>query len=275
MRAYVDSDDGSSRTLADVTLTDRPADMSLCFRKARATAQTVTDPTSCDTATGTKGAFALTSTDHDPSKHLDVHAFFRTTDALNNDMLAGRVDAVDLPPMLQANLDADGTVQLHALKPGPTPDSPAEAASVGSLGFHVATFDISDAGYAVAPYDVVTKGDPFPAPALNGQHLSATITDKDLEVRGELGPTSPGEPGSSLSSLVLSPFRASRRTASPTTRRTRQPRLLRRPTRALRSRSCSRRAVVVASASRSSSTRAASACGCTTPASTRSRRRSR
>ncbi|MGH9138623.1 MAG: hypothetical protein ACRD0G_16520 [Acidimicrobiales bacterium] len=203
MRAYADLDDGTEHVIADVALTDRPADLSLCFRGGRFAAEPVAQPTFCDTAEGQKAAFELTTVPGTGGAQLDVNAFFRILDRSTSEIIAGRADVEDLPPVLRGDLGEDGNIVIEALQgDGET------SASVGRIDAHVATFDIADHGYAASEQPFVEQRvarPPFPAFVAPGQHLGLALDALDVEARLLVGPPTEGAPGSRLSRVRLAP----------------------------------------------------------------------
>ena len=176
VRAYVDTDDGDKRAIADVTVARSPRrPVAVLPRRARRppTTSPCVEPTTafCDTGTATDGAFELSSTPHEAGEELDVNAYFRIADADRQD-LSGRADIEDLPPR-SCGPSSAATAEALSVPDGETTGR-GDAASVGRLGFHVASFDIADHGYSDPPFVPAPAGRPVPgAAAAGGQHIGA------------------------------------------------------------------------------------------------------
>ncbi len=127
----------------------------------------------------------------------DVHAFLRIATDGGTEVTSGRVDVLDVPPVVRAasatvvdagGFDADGETAL----------------GIGLIDAHVATFDIADHGYAVPPFEprpvatAVRRG-PSRHPHLGGGDRPRP--------RGQRPPRRrrPGDAGASLERIRLTP----------------------------------------------------------------------
>ncbi|MGH2726751.1 MAG: hypothetical protein ACRDKS_07215, partial [Actinomycetota bacterium] len=208
VRAYADVDTGTQRLIGDVTLPDTPAGITLCFRGAKESAGGApTDPVYCDTApmNDDQGAFQFVQRPNPPVGELDVHAYARYATAGGADVLSGRVDIINIPKVVQGTFgdgtaDVGGFEELDADGVGITPDG------IDKIGFNLASFDITNTGYADPHFDLRTKdGDPFPAVATSRQHVGLAADDTDFELVGSIGSVEgSGIPGSDLRRVFVS-----------------------------------------------------------------------
>lgn len=199
VRAYVDLlDDASQSVIGDVSLLDVPAGLSLCFRgekdPANATLAAV-DPTFCDTTPSDpelakkQGAFQFKGEALEAGTELDVHAFVRRATGGGANVISGRVDIENVPPVVQGTF-GDGKVDVGGFEADPLTPDPGDLRPDGidRIGFHVANFDIADHGYADPPFQprTVTRA-PFPARATANQHLGLATDGTSFEVVGRIG----------------------------------------------------------------------------------------
>ncbi|MGH9284209.1 MAG: hypothetical protein ACRD0M_00840, partial [Acidimicrobiales bacterium] len=207
VRVYADVDLGTAHLLGDVTIPDVPAGMTLCFRGAKddaASAEPVA-PVFCDRAPADdQGAFQFVARPKDPSKRLDVHAFVRLSTGAGADVLAGRVDILNVPRVVQGTFGGEATEvagfdALDADGSGTGPDG------IDRIGFHLASFDIADHGYSARPYaERRVERDPFPAVATARQHVGLAADDTDFELVGRIGEVEPSAvAGSDLRRILI------------------------------------------------------------------------
>lgn len=187
IRGYVDLDpDGINQTLADVTLTDVPAGLELCFRGAKPRPGTAAVPTFCDQQDPALGAFEARMSPVDGPKELDVNAFVRLARGGGTSILAGKLDVQNIPNVVRGTF-GDGKVDIG----GYTLAGVAEG--IDKIAAHAASFDIPDDGWdaSTRPYQprFVLRA-PFPAPRPSGEHVSLRADDTDFEASAQIGPQS-------------------------------------------------------------------------------------
>ena len=99
--------------VADVTLPDAPEGINLCFRGPK-NPSTTTEPrvlTYCDNApTNDEGAFSVVTDGDADDNELDVHAFVRVAKNGGADVLATRLDVLNLPRVVQGTFNKDGKI---------------------------------------------------------------------------------------------------------------------------------------------------------------------
>lgn len=201
IRAYADIlKDPTAHTVADVTLNDVPAGMSLCFRgkKDATTAPAAGQATYCDTGdsnipvTNDDGALQFIGTPDTPAASpLDVDAFVRHAGGGGSDILSGRIRIDNIPFVVQGtfptsaqagNLDVGGFVRSG---PNLVPDG------IDRIEANIATFDLNpaDTGYgANSPFEPKTNNiSPFPVTATANQHLKAAVKDGEAQIRARIG----------------------------------------------------------------------------------------
>jgi hypothetical protein len=216
VRAYVDAGSAASdtengaaredRTIVDLTALDLPGDLTACFR-GKVPVDPVAHPDAasfCDSASGDKGAFQLTSDTPAGATRPSVHAFLRSTSDSEAKVTSGRLDVAALPHELRGVigdgndgndvLDDDTTALIQAL-----PDA------LGTIDAHFATFDINDEGWTDQdrPFiRVVPPKGPFPVADVAGQQVQIGAGGDAFEARARLGSVG-GAPGSQLKTLSL------------------------------------------------------------------------
>ncbi|HVU74031.1 MAG TPA: hypothetical protein VHE83_13790 [Mycobacteriales bacterium] len=187
IRVYADIDNEGStpapdqpqHITGDVTLTNFPTALALCFRGAVTQPGTPNTGTFCDAKasdggpTPEQGAFQVMS-DGTPPAGLGVHAFFRDQNESDGTVLSGAADVTGIPRVLQgtfsggqaqiagfANIDGNGI--------GTTPKG------IDSISAELANSDLSTTGYGNNPPwsgNVPSPLAAFPAPpAGNGQFV--------------------------------------------------------------------------------------------------------
>lgn len=229
VRGYVDLDpDGANQTLADVTLTDVPAGIEVCFRGGKKTENldklaapgTATfcdqnprhpdDNSDPETNAGSpetkaiqakKGAFEVRMSPVDGPKELDVDAFVRSAKGGGTEVLAGRVDIDNIPNVIRGSF-GDGTVDVGGFELDGTPDG------IDQIAAHLASFDINDDGWtdSTRPYAPrFVERDPFGADPTENQHVVLRADDNDFEARARIGAIEgSGEVGSDLHRIQVS-----------------------------------------------------------------------
>ncbi len=198
IRAYADIlPNEESRTIADVTLEDVPAGISVCFRgtKEKGTPADA-DKTFCDGKSANfpidddEGAFQFIGTPETPEDSpLDAHAFVRHATGGGADILSGTVDIENIPFVIQGTYPSGDTGELDVggyELDGTTPDG------IDEIEVELASFDLPDDGYGSdRPFTQFTnETPPFPAPETSNQHASAVLKDEDFNARARLGPES-------------------------------------------------------------------------------------
>ena len=197
IRAYADiQPDEESRTIADVTLEDVPAGISVCFRgKKEKGAPAPGEATFCDGANPAfpidddEGAFQFKGASAAVNELLDIHAFVRHATGGGADILSGIVDVTDIPPVIQGTYPSGDTGELDVggyLLDETTPDG------INEIDVELASFDIEDDGYGGdRPFTQFSNTQPpFPAPETSNQHAHAVLVDEDMNVKARLGPES-------------------------------------------------------------------------------------
>ncbi|MEX0875645.1 MAG: hypothetical protein WD646_00860 [Actinomycetota bacterium] len=198
IRAYADiQPDEESRTIADVTLEDVPAGISVCFRgeKEKGTPAEA-DKTFCDGANpdfpidDDEGAIQFIGTPETPENSpLDVHAFVRHATGGGADILSGIVDITDIPFIIQGTYPSGDEGDLDIGGYALDDDENLIEDGINKIEAELASFDIKDDGYGSdRPFQQFTnETEPFPAPATSNQHASAVLKDEDFNAKVRLG----------------------------------------------------------------------------------------
>ncbi len=183
VRVYADLNPGTGTTLADVTLQDLPTRTELCFR-GKGEGEAV-DPTFCDEADSSDGAFQLATVPRTGSE-LDADAFLRIESG-PVDVLSASVGIDNVPDIVQGTFPAqgDGSLDVGGYR---RDGDELVAEAIDSIDVELATFDLDDDGYGSdRPFDATPA--PFATPGaaeLGEQHVAVAVIGTEMQVRGHI-----------------------------------------------------------------------------------------
>ncbi|MGI8685069.1 MAG: hypothetical protein ACR2MO_08295 [Acidimicrobiales bacterium] len=207
IRAYADIlKDPSAHTIADVTLNDVPAGLSLCFRgkKEATTAPGAGQATYCDVGDtripvgDADGSFQFIGTPGTPdASPLDVDAFVRHAGGGGSDILSGRIQIDNIPFVVEGTFPTSaeaGSLDVGGFKRSGSDLVPD---GIDRIEANVATFDLKPAGPSESGYGADRPFEPkpvnispFPVTATANQHLKAAVKDGEAQIRARIGPQS-------------------------------------------------------------------------------------
>lgn len=173
--------DSLTQIIGDVTLGDVPAGIRMCLR-GPSTVEPAT-PTSCDAAPDHQGAFQFLQEPATDFRELDIHAFVRAAMAGGTQLLAGRVDILNIPMCIKGSFGG-GTVEAAGYE--------ADCATkdgIDKISFELADADLQNHGYGVNPPwgeerdSTLTDFGPAPAP----QFMRVAANDSNFHVQGSIG----------------------------------------------------------------------------------------
>ena len=212
VRAYADllTEDESSpnhslqQVIADVTLPNAPAGISLCFRGPTTVSGAPVEPTYCDSdgVRPEEGAFSVVTDGGPRANELDVNAFIRVAKQGGSSVLAARVDLENVPRVVQGTFDDEGKIVMGGFHEADGQGVGVDPDGIDRVAFDIADFDASGlSGYTAPPWEFGHASDisDFPvAPA--GQNLRLRVTDNAMRAAGAIGDI--GETGN-LQALLL------------------------------------------------------------------------
>ena len=187
------------RLTADIVAPHLPSGLAVCFRGAQPASTpepAELDGTWCDTVADDQGAVEVVGTDGtDPTTSVD--AYVRSETNGGTELVAARLGATNVPPILRATLpgrDDSGLDIVGFDTDGTTSRGIGELQVEAALGG-----DLARGGWTAAespfrdrplPTSVNGYNTPFPVPAPPGQHMSVGLDGDRLHLSARLGPGS-------------------------------------------------------------------------------------
>jgi hypothetical protein len=190
--------------IADVTLPDAPKGISMCFRGPKTAGQG--DPAVkgyCDSApTDNEGAVSVVTDPSADANQLDVDGFIRVAKNGGSDVLATRLDLLNVPRVVQGTFAKDGKSVFGGFKNVDDNGVGHDPDGIDQIKFDLANFDAPGAsGFNPVPWEFGHASDinNFPADP-GGQNLRLRVSGTAIRAAGTIG--NPGGTGQLRSFLL-------------------------------------------------------------------------